>query len=101
MKTIGPMLLSTILLLALTTQAIGPAVAAPLPAIAAPSAPSLAVPVHGCHRFAQDSLEGWHRHVGPYCRWVRSGPSQRSPYSRCRTRCQYFGPIKQCWRDCW
>lgn len=66
----------------------------------APAALSLVVPVHGCHRNAQDSIEGWHRHVGPYCRPVASGPAERNPYARCRTRCQYVGPIKQCRRVC-
>lgn len=56
--------------------------------------------VHGCHRFAQDSLDGWHRHVGPYCRWVPSARSYQNPYARCRTRCQYIGPIKQCYQVC-
>jgi hypothetical protein len=51
---------------------------------------------HGCHRFAQDSLEGWHRHVGPYCRWVPATRSQQNPYARCRTVCHYVGPIKTC-----
>lgn len=60
----------------------------------------LALKAHGCHRYAQDSLEGWHRHVGPGCRWVPSERSYRNPYARCRTRCQYIGPIKQCYQDC-
>lgn len=66
---------------------------------AQPSA-SLVEKVHGCHRSAQDGIQGWHRHVGPYCRTVRSGPSQRNPYANCRTKCQYVGPIKQCRRVC-
>jgi hypothetical protein len=77
--------------------------AAPLSAIAGVDelpATSLIEPVHGCHRSAQDSLEGWHRHVGPYCRAIPSGPSERSPYARCRTRCKYVGPIKQCRQVC-
>ncbi|CAN0456316.1 unnamed protein product, partial [Phaeothamnion confervicola] len=56
--------------------------------------------VHGCHRSAQDGYEGWHRHVGPNCRAVRSGPYRRNPYSPCQTRCQYIGPIKSCERVC-
>ncbi len=65
-----------------------------------PAIVSLVQRVHGCHRSAQDGVRGWHRHVGRYCRTVRSGPSQRNPYASCRTRCQYVGPIKQCRRVC-
>jgi hypothetical protein len=61
---------------------------------------SLIQPVHGCHRWAQDDLRGWHRHVGPNCRRVQSGPEEQNPYSRCRTKCNYVGPIKQCRRVC-
>lgn len=56
--------------------------------------------IHGCHRSAQDDLRGWHRHVGPNCRRVHSGPEERNPYARCRTKCYYVGPIKQCDRIC-
>ena len=55
---------------------------------------------HGCHRGAQDGPQGWHRHVGPNCWPVASGPSERNPYARCQTRCRYVGPIKQCRREC-
>jgi hypothetical protein len=55
---------------------------------------------HGCHRGAQDGPSGWHRHVGPNCRAVASGPAERNPYARCDTRCRYVGPIKQCRREC-
>lgn len=57
--------------------------------------------VHGCHRGAQDGIGGWHRHVGPNCRRVESSPDWQDPYSRCRTRCRYVGPIKQCRRVCY
>ena len=88
-------------LAALTTTA--SVSAAPLGSMGMPDLPaanSMAEPVHGCHRNAQDSIDGWHRHVGPYCRAIRSGPSERNPYARCRTRCQYVGPIKQCRQVC-
>ena len=55
---------------------------------------------HGCHRGAQDGLQGWHRHVGPNCRTVSAGPAYRNPYAACRTQCRYVGPIKQCRRVC-
>ena len=55
---------------------------------------------HGCHRFAQDGPEGWHRHVGPACVPVRSGPSEQNPYAPCTTRCRYVGPVKQCRQVC-
>ena len=64
------------------------------------TAASLLTPVHGCHRSAQDSMDGWHRHVGGSCRAIRSGPGERNPYAQCRTRCQYVGPIKQCRQVC-
>jgi hypothetical protein len=93
---------SALLALVLVLGAALPADAAPLsvPAADAPAAASLVEPVHGCHRSAQDSINGWHRHVGPYCRAVRSGPGERNRYSNCRTKCQYIGPIKQCRRVC-
>lgn len=56
--------------------------------------------IHGCHRAAQDDLRGWHRHVGPNCRRVESDPTEQNPYARCRTKCNYVGPIKQCRRVC-
>ncbi|MEQ1613376.1 MAG: hypothetical protein ABL904_11530 [Hyphomicrobiaceae bacterium] len=56
--------------------------------------------IHGCHRSAQDGVTGWHRHVGPNCRKVDSAPEERNPYARCRTKCNYIGPIKQCRRVC-
>ncbi len=80
-----------------------PVQAAPLGTLDVPdsAALSLITPVHNCHRSAQDSHDGWHRHSGPYCRMVRSGPSERNPYARCRTKCEYVGPIKECRRVCW
>lgn len=56
--------------------------------------------IHGCHRSAQDDLRGWHRHVGPNCRRVAASPEEQNPYARCRTKCNYVGPIKQCRRVC-
>jgi hypothetical protein len=64
------------------------------------SARELIEKVHGCHRSAQDSLQGWHRHVGPYCRAVPASRTYRNPYARCRTKCQYVGPVKTCRRIC-
>lgn len=61
---------------------------------------SLIQMVHGCHRFAQDDMRGWHRHVGPNCRRVAADPTQQNPYARCRTKCNYVGPIKECRRVC-
>lgn len=66
-----------------------------------PADASLVQNVHGCHRSAQDSYEGWHRHVGPYCDWVPAPRAYRNPYARCRTVCKYVGPIKTCRRECW
>lgn len=69
-------------------------------ALQSAAGPSLVQKTHGCHRSAQDSMDGWHRHVGAYCDWVRASRSRSSPYARCRTRCQYIGPIKTCKRVC-
>ena len=79
---------------------VGHAAPTGLPAHQATTAP-LVLKTHGCHRSAQDSFEGWHRHVGPYCDWVRASRSRSNPYARCRTRCQYIGPIKTCKRVCY
>jgi hypothetical protein len=80
---------------------VGAAQAAPLgPQSPGASTGSILELVHGCHRSAQDSLQGWHRHVGPYCRAVPAGRYDRNPYARCRTKCKYVGPIKTCERRC-
>ena len=96
--------LTTVFVILLGIAAAIPAQAAPVASVGAPdhfsSGNMPLVPVHGCHRNAQDGIEGWHRHVGSYCRPVASGPAERNPYARCRTRCQYVGPIKQCRRVC-
>ena len=82
----------------------GAAVANPAQVLqgAAPQAggASMIQQVHGCHRYAQDDERGWHRHVGPNCRRVKSDPTEQNPYARCRTKCYYVGPIKQCDRIC-
>lgn len=91
--------------------AIGVSIAGTVASSAAPLAPatgafssasegSLLQQVHGCHRSARDSFDGWHRHVGPYCDWVPAARSRRDSYARCRTRCHYVGPIKTCKRIC-
>ena len=63
-------------------------------------AASMIQQIHGCHRYAQDDERGWHRHVGPNCRRVKSDPTEQNPYSRCRTKCNYIGFIKECRRVC-
>jgi len=77
-----------------------------MPVLGAPRPPApdgqtpYVMQVHGCHRYAQDGVRGWHRHVGPRCRWIPARRARQNPYARCRTRCEYVGPIKECWRDC-
>ncbi|NJR41685.1 MAG: hypothetical protein HC767_02465 [Akkermansiaceae bacterium] len=51
---------------------------------------------HNCHRSCQLGAYGWHRHVGYNCVRV----SCERPRARCRTKCNWIGPFKQCKTVC-
>ncbi len=66
-------------------------------AFVAATAPALS---HGCHRTCQKGNYGWHRHAGPSCVRVSCEHGWSAPKHRCYTKCNYFGPFKQCKTVC-